>query len=238
MTDSTAQSSGNVLVLTRCRADDPGHLFGLRGGDVLLGVDGHLWSGTSRALARHFTRQRRAVLLTFQRGEVVFSVLSERSDLGWWTMQPRPAALASLPEMTAPLGMWEIVAQPSGAHDLFCLQRSWLALITPPLWLAQARLWPGLALFAAAMALCLPVGPVLAMLVWIAAGLHLWQAGPDHRRVALQVQGYSRRARIAAPSEAAAIATWTMLSPKARFRYAPAPTPVAASNPDLGSEPL
>lgn len=236
MTDSTPQSDGSVLVLTRCRGDDAGHLFGLRGGDILLGVDGHPWSGTSRALSRHFARQQRAVLLTFQRKEVVFSVLSERADLGWWNIQPRPATLAKLPDLSANLRMWEIVAQPSGAHDLFCLRRSTLALIAPPIWLAQARLWPGLALFGAVTALCLPVGPALVGLVWVAAGLHLWQAGPDHQRVALQAQGYSRRARIAAPTEAAAIATWANLSPKARFRYGPAPLP--SPNPDLGSEPL
>ena len=231
-----AQAPDTVLVLTRCRAEDAGHIFGLRGGDMLRAVDGQAWGGSARALTRHLARRGRPVLLTFQRGQAVFSIQSSRADLGWWDTRPRPAQLPPLPGSAGRMQMWEIVAHPSGAHDLFCLHRPLLALVAPPLWLAQARLWPGLALLGAAMALCLPVGPALAALVWIAAGLHLWQSGPDHQRVALHLQGYGRRARIAAGSERDAIATWTALHPQARFRYAPAPAPATA--PELGSDPI
>lgn len=221
------EATDTVLVLTRCRTDDAGHVFGLRGGDILRAVDGEPWQGSANALKRRMARQTDPVALQFQRGDVVFAILTTQADLGFWDSKPRPETLPPVPKLGGNLGLWEIVARPCGAHELFPLGRSWLAAILPPLWLVQARIWTGLALFVAALAITLPAGPIMAGLVWVAAGLHLWQLGPDHQRVALQMQGFGRRGRIAARNEAEAVATWTALHPKARFRFA---SPVRAES--------
>lgn len=218
-----------TLILARCRCNDAGHPLGLRNGDILLAVDGTPWVGSASELQDQLARSPRARQLSFQRGDTVFSVLSDRADLGQWTRKILPEPLPPPPPADDRLRNWEIWADLARNHDLFPARASWLALIAPPLWLAKSRLWAGLGLFGAVLALCLPVGPWLMAGVWICTGVHLWGEGASHRRVALQMQGYVRQGVIAARSEADAIAGWCKLSPEARFRFARPVTAPAAN---------
>ncbi len=210
-----------VLVLARCRAGDAGQALGLKAGDILVGLDGAPWRGSAVRLQAHILRAGKECALCFQRGEAVFTVLSARADLGQWRQIAPPEGGAAVPACRAGLCNWEIMADRRGNHDLFATVPGLLALIAPPIWLAQARLWPGLALFAAASALCMPVGWPLVACLWLAGGLHLWRDGASHQRIALQMQGFRRAGIIAAHSEAEAASTWQAIFPDAKFRFAP-----------------
>lgn len=224
------------LILARCRCNDAGHPLGLRNGDILLAVDGSPWHGSASELQDKLARSQKPPLLSFQRGDAVFAILSDRADLGQWDRKPVPEPLHPPVPADDRLRNWEIWADLDRNHDLFPARASWLALIAPPLWLAKSRLWAGLGLFGAVLALCLPVGPWLMAGVWICTGFHLWREGAAHRRVALQMQGLVRQGVIAARSEADAIAGWCKLFPEARFRFAQTVTASAATGAQPESE--
>jgi hypothetical protein len=211
-----------MLVISRCREGDIGLSFGLKAGDMLIGLNGQPWRGAAVSLQAQILRSGRDCALSFQRGNVAFTVLSSRADLGQWRKIPPPESVLPVPRGPDGLRNWEIMADRRNNHDLFACMPTLLALVAPPVWLAQARLWSGLALFAAAVALCLPVGLPLVIPIWLAAGLHLWRDGAAHRRVALQMQGFCRVGIIAARSEGEAALIWQSLVPDAKFRFAPA----------------
>lgn len=217
MTDANNQS---VLVLKRCRVNEAGYPFGLHAGDMLIGVNGVAWRGSAAALQKAVAAHGKPSLLTFLRGAAVFAILTERADLGLWDEVTAQRECPDVPKADSRMHNWEIMADMEGNHDLFPVAAPWLALVAPPVWLAQSRQWTGLAVFAAVIALCLPVGPALYIAVWLVAGLHLWRDGADHQRVALQLQGFTRRGIVAAKSEADAVALWCRLAPDAQFRFA------------------
>lgn len=217
----TAADPDTMLRLARCGARDLGAAYGLRRGDVLLGVDGEPWRGGADALSRRVAKAGRPVALSFQRGSSVLTVLVRRADLGPWeraAVSQTPPADLPLPD---PLGLvnWEIMRRADGTHELFSRAPSMLALIAPGLWLAQMRLWTWLGTLVTAMALALSGGPFLMLAVWIAAGLHLWRAGAGHLRAARLAEGYRPLGVIAARSEADACRHWADLNPGARFRF-------------------
>lgn len=217
MTESHENTS---LVLNRCRADDAGYPFGLHAGDRLIAVNGATWHGSASALQKIVSTHGQPSLLTFMRGDIVFSILSSRADLGSWDAKPALSEPTELPTLDSTLCNWEIMADKNGNHDLFAVNTSLLALVAPPVWLAQSRLWSGLAVFLTVIALSLPVGIALFPVVWFVAGVHLWRDGAEHLRIALQMRGYVRRGIVAATSEAEAVALWCRLVPQARFRFA------------------
>ncbi len=216
----TTVSEETLLVLNRCRSVDAGYPFGLQAGDMLIGVNGTPWRGTAASLHKAISAYPRQSLLTFLRGRAVFSILTARADLGLWEVQKIQSDMPDLPALNTQLRNWEVMADLQGEHDLFPVDASWLALIAPPLWLAQSRLWSGLAVFTAVIALSLPVGPALVLAVWLVAGLHLWRDGAQHQRIALQMQGYVRRGILAATSEGDAVTQWRQLFPETRFCFA------------------
>ncbi len=208
-----------TLCIGRCKPTDFGHGLGLKSGDVLVAVNGRRWTGSVDSLRAHFSTGADPAAMTFQRGAVVWTVLTDRLDLAQWDRMPAPAAGPTLPGSTESLCNWEIVADADGTHDLFPLRPSLGALVAPALWLAQQRLWTLLATLGAILAVALPAGvPVMAAL-WVAAGLLLWRTGPDHVRADRVASGFHRVGVVAARSESEAIATWESLSPKARFRF-------------------
>jgi len=91
--DKTPES---VLVLKRCRTEDAGHVFGLRGGDILLGVNGTAWRGSVAALQKRILQHPAPSALSFQRKDAVFTILTDRADLGQWQAEPVPQTLAAL----------------------------------------------------------------------------------------------------------------------------------------------
>lgn len=217
---SVENRAEHSLVLRRCRMDDAGHRFGLTAGDILLAVNGVAWRGSAVSLHKALAQHGRPSLLSFQRGSAAFSILTERADLGLWEQAAPNDGPVTIPTAGTPMQNWEIMADMRGNHDIFPIETSLLALIAPPLWLAKSRHWAGLALFGAVIALSLPVGVFLLVVVWVVAGLHLWRDGAAHHRTMLRMQGYSIRGILAARSESEAVATWCNLFPQARFRFA------------------
>lgn len=220
-----------TLRLVRCGFKDPGAALGLRAGDVLIGVDGKAWTGSADALAARFNGARSPLLLGFLRGEAGFEVLVTTPDLGRWEASDMPAATPPLQGPSAALCNWQILLHHDGHYDLVALRPSLLALVAPPLWLAQGRLLTWLAALGAALALALPGGPVLMGCVWVAAGLHLRRHGASHLLQARQMEGYRRAAVIAATGEAAAMRVWATLVPDAPFRFARAQQTGAQADP-------
>jgi hypothetical protein len=159
------------------------------------------------------------LLLTFQRGDVAFCLLATRADLGRWERSPLPDTPAPAAPQHDALCNWQIMRRHDGEHDLFALRPQMLALVLPPLWLAQERLFTWLAALGAGLALALPGGMMLMAVVWIAAGLHLWRQGPLHMRQARLAAGYLPVAVLAARNSTEARAAWEALSPGSRFRF-------------------
>jgi hypothetical protein len=220
-----------TLRLIRCKSADPGYAYGLKSGDVLIGVDGTRWSGSITALKARFSSAKGMVALTFLRGTASWSVLTDRLDLGQWEQIPLPADVTVPSVATDLLSNWEIVADAEWTHDVFSLRPSLFALAAPALWLAYHRLWTLLATLVAAMAVALPAGVPLVIGLWIAAGLHLWRSGAAHIRVDRAASGFHRVGVVAARSEKEAIAVWESLYPAAQFRFdkTPRQQPVAAA---------
>ena len=216
MTMTTA--ARQVLRLARCGKNDPGRPLGLRTGDVLIAVAGQPWHGSPEALRARLGKEG-TLLVTFLRDDTVMSVLTDQADLGRWERIAPPSALPSLPQPDARLCNWQIMRRHDGEHDLFALRPQMLALLVPPLWLAQERLYTWLAALGSALALALPGGWLLMALVWVAAGLHLWRQGPAHMRAARLAAGYLPVAVLAGRSASEARAAWEALSPGARFRF-------------------
>lgn len=215
---SATPAAPQVLRLARCGKDDPGRALGLRTGDVLIAVAGQPWHGGPEALRARFAPGE-GLLVSVLRGDTVLSVLADQADLGRWERVAPPATLPPVPQPDARLCNWQIMRRHDGEHDLFALRPQMLALLAPPLWLAQERLFTWLAALGSALALALPGGAWLMAVVWVAAALHLWRQGPSHMRAARLAAGYLPVAVVAARSAPEARAAWEALSPGARFRF-------------------
>lgn len=211
--------TAQMLCLNRCKAGDAGHALGLKSGDLLIAVDGKRWTGTINSLKTRLSDGKDTVTLTFQRGDAVWSVLTERLDLGQWGQAPLPVDLSFDAFSTDLLYNWEIVANSNATYDLFALRPSLFALVAPGVWLAYHRLWTLLATLCAAMAVALPAGAPLVVGLWIAVGVHLWRNGAAHLRVDRAAEGFHRVAVVAARGETEAIAICETLYPGARFRF-------------------
>ncbi|MFC7703724.1 hypothetical protein ACFQXB_05915 [Plastorhodobacter daqingensis] len=153
--------------------------FGLRGGDVLIGLDGAPFRGTPDVLAVRMAPAApgREVALTLWRDGRVFSVLAPRPDLGHWAVasselcsrigtEPDLAEAAERPGLRS----WELWCGPARNSqrpaDLLALGEDWLAVALPPLWMLNRRLWtPFVAVVLACLATAL-VSPFLALLAY------------------------------------------------------------------------
>jgi hypothetical protein len=226
---AAAAATAITLRIGRCRSSDHGHDLGLKTGDVLIGAGGKRWTGSLDSLKGLFAGAERPVALTFQRGESVWTVLTDRPDLAQWERIPAPQG-AQLPAVPAELLCnWEILANADRMHDLFPQRASIIALVAPALWLAQQRLWTLLATLGAALAVALPAGVPVLIALWAAAGVHLWRSGADHLRADRAGGGFHRVGIVAARTEVEAIAVWEGLCPGARFRFEGAPASLGVS---------
>jgi hypothetical protein len=212
-------SARTTLCLSRCRAGDSGHALGLKTGDVLVGVGGNPWTGGVAKLKAQFAKNDGLIALSFRRNDAVWTVMTDRLDLGQWDQVPAPQGTEMPKVATEFLDNWEIVVNAETTHDLFPVRPSLVALVTPALWLAQQRLWTLLATLVAGLAVALPAGLPVVIVLWVAAGLHLWRSGTAHIRAARAAQGYYRVGVVAACSEREAIAAWQSIRPEARFRF-------------------
>ncbi len=219
-----------VIAALRLRAEglEPAaRRLGLKPGDVLEAINGLPFRGDEAALrARFAARGGKALALQFRRGAEVFPILVETARLGRWEAIPCPVPEAdAAPERIDPEGLrnFEVMRSAAGIYDLYPVAAPKLAMIAPPLWLLQMRLWAQGATLVAALAAAAVVHPLLGLGVWAAAGVWVRQSAALFLRADRGARGLRFDCVIAAATEAAAHAAHLRLNPGDRYLFAPEP---------------
>lgn len=206
-----------------------GRRLGLRSGDVLVAINGIPFRGDEAALAARFSgRGKVALALTFQREAESLTVLTETAALGRWETIPYEAVPEGVEHKRIdPAGLrnFEVMRSAEGQYDLHPAEASVLALIAPPFWLLQARLWvPGATVVAALVASAV-VSPLMSAVVWLAAGLWVRRQAAHFLRMDRHGRGLAFEGVIAAPSEREAHLRHMQRHPEDRYLFAPEPRP-------------
>jgi|GEM_PF-1973811 len=208
-----------------------GRRLGLRGGDVLIAINGIPFRGDEMAFdARFAGRGKVGLALTFQRESETFIVLAETAALGRWEAIPfAPAPEGEEHKRIDPAGLrnFELMRSRDGLYDLHPTEASVMALIAPPLWLLQARLWvPGATVVAALVAAAV-VSPLLSGVVWLASGLWVRRQAAHFLRMDRHGRGLGFAGVVAAPSEREAHIRHLARHPEDRYLFAPEPRQAA-----------
>jgi hypothetical protein len=204
-----------------------GHELGLRPGDLLVGIDGRPWQGSLLGLRTYFRTAPQRVL-TFLRNDVSFSVIASTAALGTWEHAEAPRTLPDLPPEGRSMVAWQVLAGPDNSIELVPLRPDPLALAVPLFWLAQNRMWAWFATLVGTLALSILASLVLAGIVWVCFGLHLWRYGRVHLVRERIASGSRPLAVLAAADAADAARVWSALAPAPRLTASPpAPTPAA-----------
>lgn len=197
-----------------------GSALALRKGDCLVAVNGIAFAGDQSALSASLAAAfRNRLALTFQRGEVEFTVVSEGCDVGAWEKVAATAHSQREPLLVDLLCNWEIVRAADGRYDIFAQQSSLLTLALAPIWLLQMRLWGLFAALGATIALGAAVAPLFGAALYLAAALNVWRFGPGYVRKDRKARGLTLHAVLAATSEADAHAAYCRLFPTACFVF-------------------
>lgn len=218
---SEASQDETTLRLKALPAGAAGRGLALRAGDTLLAVNGRAFSGDASTLARRFADRRgRPLALTFARGEGTVTVLADRADLGQWESVPQTETRDE-PGRIDPdlLRNWEILRSRDGLYDLHPLAAPTLALVLPPVWLLQMRLWVPFATLCAALVASGLVALWAVAIVWGAAGLHMRHAATAYLRLDRRALGLVPHSVHAARSEAEVHALHRRLHPGDRFLF-------------------
>lgn len=203
----------------------PAQALGLRAGDVLEAINGRPFRGDEAALrARFAERGGKPLALGFRRGTETFLVLAMTARLGRWEAVPCPLPEAAEGGRVDPedLQNYQVMRSESGVYDLYPTVPSVLAMIAPPLWLLQMRLWAQGATVVAALAASAVVMPVLAAVVWVAAGLWVRRMAATFLRADRAARGLRFDGVIAARGEADAHSAHVGRHPGDRYLFAPA----------------
>lgn len=198
--------------------------LGLRAGDQLEAINGLPFRGDEAALrARLGARGGKALALQFRRGTETFLVLVDAARLGRWEAVPCPLPESDVQERVDPEGLqnFEVMRSAAGVYDLYPLKAPILAMIAPPVWLLQMRLWAPGATLVAALAAATVVHPLLGLGVWAAAGVWVRQSAAAFLRADRMMRGLAFEGAIAATGEAAAHAAHLRLNPQDRYLFAP-----------------
>jgi hypothetical protein len=147
----------------------------------------------------------------------MFHVLSDSITLGPWEIGPAPED-DDLPARMAPDGFcnWEVFSAENGTYDIQPTSGSWLALVAPPLWLLQARLWGPFVAWAGISLAVLPAGLWAEAMAQIVMALYFWQAGAALFRADRLSKGMSLVRVLAERSETALHARLKDISPELR----------------------
>lgn len=221
-----------VITALRLRGESlapAGRRLGLRSGDVLTAINGIPFRGDEAALASRFAaRGKGALALTFLRETESITVLAETAGLGRWESIPfAPGTEVEEHKHIDPAGLrnYEVMRSMDGLYDLHPSEASVMALIAPPLWLLQARLWvPGATVLAALVAAAV-VSPLMSAVVWLAAGLWVRRQAAHFLRMDRHGRGLAFAGVIAAPSEREAHARHAARHPEDRYLFAAEPRP-------------
>ena len=210
-----------------------GRRLGLTGGEVLLLVNGVPFTGTETALtARLLIRRGKPLAPTFAREGGNLLVLTMTTALGRWEQVPAPPAPEGEAARIDPDGLrnYEVMRGPEGQYDLYAVEAPLIAVIAPPLWLFQMRVWaPGATLLAGLVAAAI-VTPWLSLVVWLTAALWIRGAAVPLLRADRQARGLGFAGVVAARSETEAHAIHQARSPGDRCIFCPekaAPTAAA-----------
>lgn len=207
---------------------DPNRLgaaLGLLAGDRLVAVNGLPIAADAAALAQRIGPAGRATALTMERSGRVWIVLSESTQLGRWRPGPAPVDRPQDPKgriRPEALSNWEILRSPDGRYDVQPVALPLMALIAPPLWLMQARLWSGLALWAALVLVGVPLGWTAVLALHAITALYFWRSGPALWRADRIARGLRPEGVLAAASERALHAQIGELHPGAIHLHLPA----------------
>lgn len=219
-----------VITALRLRGESlaaAGRRLGLRSGDVLTAINGIPFRGDEAALAARFAaRGKTGLALTFLRETQSFTVLAETAALGRWESIPfAPGGAEEEHKRIDPAGLrnYEVMRSVDGLYDLHPTEASVMALIAPPLWLLQARLWVHGAIVVAALVAAAVVSPLLSAVVWLASGLWVRRQAAHFMRMDRHGRGLGFAGVIAAPSEREAHARHLAVHPEDRYLFAPEP---------------
>ncbi|MEY4982801.1 MAG: hypothetical protein RIR62_1067 [Pseudomonadota bacterium] len=221
MPDTPQTAATTTLRLRALPAGAAGRALCLRAGDILVAVNGRPFAGDAAALAKRFAARRgQALALGFRRGDQVLTVLADDPAPGQWEVIPAPPPEEGLARIDPDLVRnWEILRAIDGTYDLHPLRPSLLALLAPPLWLLQMRLWVPFATLVTALAAGALVALWVPLLVWGASVLHIRHAAPAHVRLDRRARGLAIHAVHAARTEAEAHAIHRRLHPADRFLF-------------------
>lgn len=230
-TGPTEAPTGPMTLRLREGSVSPeGRRLGLVGGEILLAVNGLAFEGKETALAARLAMRRgKPLALTFGREGGTLLVLATTTALGRW--EPVPAVPGPEGEAARidPDGLrnFEVMRDAAGQYDLYGVTVPALALIAPPLWLFQMRVWSAGATLLAALAAAAIVTPWLSLAVWLSASLWIRRAALPLLRADRMARGLSFAGVVAARNEAEAHATHQARSPGARCIFCPAREGVA-----------
>lgn len=201
-----------------------GRRLGLSGGEVLLSVNGVAFTGKETALtARLLMRRGKPLALTFAREGGNLLVLTRTTALGRWEQVPALPATEGETARIDPDGLrnYEVMRGPEGQYDLYAVDVPLLAVIAPPLWLFQMRVWsPGATLLAGLVAAAI-VTPWLSLVVWLSAALWIRSAALPLLRADRQARGLSLAGVVPARNETEAHAIHQARSPGDRCIFCP-----------------
>ena len=234
MTDIPPPRAESTVRLRDAGVGVEGRKLGLRGGEVLLAINGRPFRGDDDVLTRRFeARGGKPLALSFARGMEEFTVLAETAKLGRWEV----IAAGPMPDMEeAPtridpesLRNFEVMRSDKGVYDLYPAVPPVMAALAAPVWLLQMRIWVPGATLVAALAASAVVAPWLAAVVWLAAGIWVRRAAAYFVRSDRRLRGLAWEGMIAARTEAEAHARHLARYPEDRNLFAPEPDRAGAA---------
>lgn len=225
-----APSGPMTLRLREGSVTAEGRRLGLVGGEVLLAVNGVAFTGGEAALtARLLIRRGKPIALSFAREGGNLLVLAGTTALGRWEPVPAPPAAEADPARIDPdrLRNYEVMRGPEGQYDLYSVETPLLAVIAPPLWLFQMRVWAPGATLLAGLAASAIVTPWLSLVVWLSAALWIRGAALPLLRADRQSRGLMLAGVVAAKNESEAHAIHQARAPGDRCIFCAVKDPAA-----------
>lgn len=207
-------------------AGPEGRRLGLKGGEMLLAINGRPFRGDENVLEKRFREaEGKALALSFRREAEEFVVLGHTDKLGRWDTVAAPVTGDEMPPRIDPKGLrnFEVMRSEAGVYDIVPTVPPMMAMVAAPVWLLQMRLWAAGSTLVAALAAAVLVTPWLAGAVWLAAGLWVRRSGTTLLRVDRRGRGLVFDAVIAVRTEAEAHARHLERHPEDRNLFAPAP---------------
>jgi hypothetical protein len=208
---------------------------GLRDGDLLIAVNGTPFEKAGPGPSDRIGALRRPALLSYLRDGHLRMVLTDVDKLGDLVTMPQPEEAGHLAPMQPEVYQnWQVmVSKPDGIYDIHISGPSLLALVLPPFWLIQNRLWVPLAIWVGISLAVVPTGWTGVILCQLALAFYFWRASPTLFRTDRRGQGMMLHDVLAVRSERHLHAQLAQFYPDLRYVFAP-----AVSEGDQPAEPV